>query len=264
MPEAWVSGGDYEPYIGRWSRLVAAQFLDWLSVPSAARWLDVGCGTGALTAAILARCDPAQVIAVDPAEDYVSWAGRHISGRVRFMAGDAAHLPDDLFDAVVSGLVLNFVPDVGAAIQSMCRRASRDGVVAAYVWDDAGRMELIRYFWDAAVALDPDAAALDEGLRFPVCHPDRLEALWRAAALEGVSSRAIDIRTVFGSFDDYWQPFLGGQGPAPGYCMSLDQTRRDALRELIRQRLRVAPDGSIRLIARAWAIRGSSRRGPGA
>jgi SAM-dependent methyltransferase len=260
MPEVWASGDDYEPYVGRWSRLVAVEFLAWLGVPSARRWLDVGCGTGALTAAILARHDPAGVVGIDPSAGYVSWAARHLGDRrARFLVGSAVQLPDGPFDAVVSGLMLNFVPDAMAAVQAMRAAASRDGVVAAYVWDYAGRMELMRYFWDAAIALDPGAAALDEGARFPMCAPGRLEALWRDAGLAEVSSRAVDVPAVFPGFDDYWGPFLGGQAPAPGYCMSLDETRRAALREHIRQRLPAAPDGSIHLIARAWAVQGRAR-----
>jgi SAM-dependent methyltransferase len=260
MPEVWGSGDDYEPYVGRWSRLVAAGFLAWLGVPSARRWLDVGCGTGALTAAILARHDPAGVVGIDPSVGYVSWAARHLGDpRARFLVGSAVQLPDGPFDAVVSGLMLNFVPDAMAAVRAMRAAASRDGVVAAYVWDYAGRMELMRYFWDAAIALDPEAAALDEGARFPICAPERLEALWRDAGLAEVSSRAVDVPTVFSGFDDYWGPFLGGQAPAPGYCMSLDENRRAALREHIRQQLPAAPDGSIHLIARAWAVQGRAR-----
>ena len=258
MPDVWASGDEYEPYVGRWSRLVAVEFLEWLEVPAGCRWLDVGCGTGALTAAVLTRCDPAAVVGVDPSEGYVAWTASHVTDpRVRFEVGDATHLPDGPFDAVVSGLVLNFVPDPAAAVQALTA-AAPGGVVAAYVWDYAGRMELMRHFWDAAVALDPHAEPLDEGARFPICQPDRLEKQWRDAGLTGVSSRAIDVPTVFRDFDDYWTPFLGGQAPAPGYCMSLDDDRRAALREYIRDRLPTAGDGSISLIARAWAVRGAT------
>lgn len=256
MSDVWASGDEYEPYVGRWSRLVAAEFLEWLDVSPRRRWLDVGCGTGALTSAILTHCDPAAVVGVDPSEGYVAWTASHVTdARARFAVGDATHLPDGPFDAVVSGLVLNFVPDPAAAVRAMAAVAP-SGRVAAYVWDYAGRMELMRYFWDAAVALDPDATPLDEGVRFPICQPDRLEELWRDAGLTEVSSRPIDVPTVFRDFGDYWTPFLGGQAPAPGYCMALDDDRRAALRERIRDRLPIAPDGSISLIARAWAVRG--------
>ncbi len=198
------------------------------------------------------------MLGVDPSEAYVAWAAAHVEDRrVRFAVADATHLPAGPFDAVVSGLVLNFVPDAAAAAAAM-RDAAPHGLVAAYVWDYAGRMELMRHFWDAAVALDSAAEELDEGVRFPICHPDRLEAVWRDADLSDVASRPIDVPTVFRDFDDYWSPFLGGQAPAPGYAMSLTEQRRAALRELIRERLPVAGDGSISLIGRAWAVRGAA------
>ena len=139
----------------------------------------------------------------------------------------------------------------------MVRVVRPGGIVAAYVWDYAGRMELMRYFWDAAVELDPAAGALDEGLRFPLCQPAPLAELFEGAGLQRVEGREIEVPTRFKDFDDYWSPFLGGQGPAPGYAMSLDEPRRAALRELIRSRLPIAADGSISLVARAFAVRGT-------
>jgi SAM-dependent methyltransferase len=158
---------------------------------------------------------------------------------------------------VVSGLVLKFLPSPERAVAEMVRVTRPGGVVAAYVWDYAGRMGLIRHFWDGAVALDPGARERDEGRRFPLCDPDRLDALFRTAGLGLVASRAIDVPTAFRDFDDYWQPFLGGQGPAPGYAMGLDEGRRAAPRDHIRSRLPISPDGSIHLVARAWAVRGT-------
>jgi hypothetical protein len=125
------------------------------------------------------------------------------------------------------------------------------------VWDYAGKMELMRHFWDAAIALDPGAAALDEGIRFPLCHPDALAKVFVDGGLHAVEVTAIDIATPFADFDDYWQPFLGGQGPAPTYAMSLDETAREQLRAGIQERLPVATNGSIALMARVWAIRGT-------
>jgi len=256
MRAVWASGDAYEPYVGRWSRAVAAEFLAGLGVGPGRRWLDVGCGTGALSGAILMDCEPAEVVGIDPSEGYVAWAAAHVNDpRAQFEVTDATHLPDGPFDAVVSGLVLNFVPDPAAAVTAMCEAAA-SGVVGAYVWDYADRMELMRYFWDAAVALDPAAAELDEGVRFPICRPERLEALWREAGMTEISSRAIDVPTIFRDFDDFWSPFLGGQAPAPGYAMSLDEGRRAILRERIRSMLPIEQDGSIRLVARAWAVRG--------
>jgi len=138
------------------------------------------------------------------------------------------------------------------------RRVCRPGgIVAAYVWDYSGRMELVRHFWDAAVALDPRASELDEGRRFPLANPTVLATLLRDAGLRDVETLAIEVPTIFRDFDDYWSPFLGGQGPAPSYLMSLDEERRTRLREGLRARLPLGSDGSVSLTARAWAARGT-------
>ena len=160
-------------------------------------------------------------------------------------------------DVVVAGLVLNFVPDPVVALAEMRRVARPGGVIAAYVWDYAGKMELMRYFWDAAVALDPGALELDEGRRFPLAAPGPLRAAFEGAGLEAVDVRSIDVPTVFASFDDYWTPFLSGVGPAPGYVVGLDDRARSALRDRLQATLPIASDGSIHLIARAWAVRGA-------
>lgn len=258
MTGAWARGDSYEPYVGRWSRLVAAEYLDWLSVGHQKRWLDIGCGTGALMAAILTRCDPVEVVGIDPSEDYIRWARTRIQDdRARFFVADATHLPPGASDVVVSGLVLNFMPDPRAALAAM-RARSPKGIVAAYVWDYSGGMELIRRFWDAAVFLDPAASDLDEGVRFPICRPERLGALWRDHGVVNVATRAFDVPTIFRDFNDYWTPFLGGQGPAPGYAMALDEERRNELRDRVRALLPIAADGSISLTARAWGVCGRS------
>jgi hypothetical protein len=138
----------------------------------------------------------------------------------------------------------------------MRRSVRPGGTVAVYVWDYAGEMQLMRHFWDAAAALNPAAGALDEGSRFPICKQEALRTLFAQAGLAGIQERAIDLPTVFRDFDDYWSPFLGGQGPAPGYCVSLPETEREALRQRLRAELPTAPDGSIHLMARAFAVRG--------
>jgi trans-aconitate methyltransferase len=256
---SWASGEAYEPYVGRWSRRVAREFLGWLSVEPGRQWLDVGCGTGALTETILAMTEPSRVHGIDPSEAYVDHARRTVNDRrATFEVGDAMSIPsaDERFDAVVSGLVLNFVPEAARATAEMIRVATPGGVVAAYVWDYADDMQLMRYFWDAAVALDAAAKELDEGVRFPLCRPEPLQTLFQQAGLVDVDGRAIDIPTPFRDFDDYWTPFLGGQAPAPAYAVSLPEDRRNALRDEIRSTLPIAADGRIDLHARAWAVRG--------
>jgi SAM-dependent methyltransferase len=262
--DRWDCGEPLERYVGRWSRLVAREFLAWLDVPAERRWLDVGCGPGALARTILERAAPRAVDGVDRSEGYLAHAREHVRDpRARFEVGDAQALPPaaEPYDAAVSGLLLNFLPRPELAAQGLTRAVWPGGVAGSYVWDYAGRMELMRHFWDAAGALDPAARDLDEGRRFPLCHPEPLARLFREAGLDGVATRAIDVPTVFADFDDYWSPFLGGQGPAPGYAMALDEGRRGVLRERIRAGLPIGPDGSIHLIARAWAVRGV-RPGP--
>ncbi len=253
----WADGNAYESYVGRWSRRVAVKFVGWLEVPHGLRWLDVGCGTGALTSTILAIARPSEATGVDPSENFLAIARESVPGAT-FQQGDARALPVAAAsaDVIVSGLALNFVPSPGSAVAEFARVARPGATVAAYVWDYADGMAMMRYFWDAAADLDPEAARIEEGLRFPLCRPDPLRLLWTDAGLGEVAVTAIEIPTVFVDFDDYWSPFLGGQGPAPGYLASLPEQGRIALREQLRLRLPRATDGSIPLTARAWAVRG--------
>jgi len=242
-----------------WSRLVARQFLQWLSVPTGGKWLDVGCGTGVLSKTILESAEPAKIKGIDRSEGFVNFAKEHVRDeRVEFEVGDAESLTFDSasFDTAVSGLVLNFVPHPERALAEMARVTRPNGVVAVYVWDYAEGMQLIRHFFDAAIELDPKADELDEGSRFPICQPAALRQLFESTGLRNVEVRPIEVPTIFRDFDDYWRPFLGGQGPAPSYAMSLSEERRAALRERIRASLPFNSDGSISLIARAWAARG--------
>jgi SAM-dependent methyltransferase len=259
LPDVWAAGDAYEPYVGRWSRLVAREFVGWLAIPPNQRWLDVGCGTGAVTQTILADGQPATVIGVDQSEGFVATARKRITDpRGALRVGDAQKLPveDAVADIAVSGLVLNFIPDPARAVAEMRRAVRPRGTVALYVWDYAGEMQLMRRFWDAVVALDPSKQDLDEGRRFPICQPHALTALLQGAGLQHTQTRVIDVPTVFRDFDDYWSPFLGGQGPAPTYCAALSEERQAQLRERLRATLPAATNGSIHLMARAFAVRG--------
>jgi SAM-dependent methyltransferase len=257
--DPWTSSKDYELYVGRWSRLVAHEFLNWLNVGPGCRWLDVGCGSMALSQTILAEADPRYVKGIDQSESYISYARQTSRDRrVHFEIGDAQTLSDDsaTYDAVVSGFVLNFIYNPAQSLSEMMRVVKPGGLVATYVWDYAGKMQMLRHFWNAAAALDPNAADLDEGRRFPLCRPRPIKELFRSAGLKQIEVRAIDISTDFKDFDDYWSPFMCGQGPAPGYVLSLSEEKRVALRQRIRSGLPVALDGSIPLVARSWAVRG--------
>lgn len=255
----WTAGDLYEGYMGRWSRNVAREFINWLAVSAGSQWLDVGCGTGALSQTILQLADPARIKGIDRSVGFVNFARERVRDeRVHFEVGDAESLTDDpeSFDAVVSGLVLNFIPRPERALAEMKQVMKTGGVVAVYVWDYAEGMQFIRHFFDAAIALDAKAAEHDEGPRFPICHPDALRNLFESTGLKDVEVRAIEIPTVFRNFDDYWNPFLAGVGPAPAYAMSLSDEHLSVLRERIRAGLPVSVDGSIPLSARAWAARG--------
>ena len=257
--EVWASGNVYEPYVGRWSRLVARDFIKSLALPQGGEWLDVGCGTGALSETILTTSNPKKVKGIDRSDDFVEFARNRVKDpRAEFEVGDAQALPvdSDSYDAVVSGLVLNFVPQPNQMVAEMKRAVRRGGTVALYIWDYAGKMQMMRHFWNAAAALDPAAQDLDEGRRFPICNPDELSKLFQDAGLAEIEARPIDISTDFKDFDDYWLPFLGGQAPAPKYAMSLPEEQRARLRERLHSSLPFALDGSIPLVARAWAVRG--------
>jgi SAM-dependent methyltransferase len=250
----WSSGDIYESYVGRWSRLVAEEFVGWLDQPDGLRWLDVGCGTGALSSTVLRTAAPAEVVGVDPSAGFVDYARRTIDDeRARFEVRSAAELTDEQFDVVVSGLVLNFIPDREDALRRMCSIAR---TVAVYVWDYADGMQLMKFFWDAVADLVPGGRDHDEGVTFPFCNPDGLTRLFTAAGFEDVTTRAIVVPTAFESFDAYWKPFLGGQGVAPAYLRSLDEPTQTTLREALRERLPTASDGSISLTARAYAVKG--------
>src|SRR5918993_2731376 len=257
VSDRWEQGDAYERYVGRWSRPIAGQFLTWLDAPRGIRWLDVGCGAGALTEAILDECEPTSVVGVEPSAGFLETARARLGDRAALLQGDAAHLPvtDASAEVVVSGLVLNFVPDPDAALAEFVRVAAPGGTIGAYVWDYAEGMRMMREFWDIAAEVDRDGAALDESARFPICRPDALAALFSRATGDDAVVVPLDANAVFADFDDYWQPFLGGQGAAPAYVMALDDDRRAAIRERLRERLPVRRDGTIELATRAWAVR---------
>lgn len=255
----WEAGENYEPFMGRWSRLLARTFCLWLVAPADLDWIDVGCGTGALSQAILDTSRPRQVVGVDPSVGFVTYARARISGgRTHFLVADARAIPlaTTCADAVAAGLVLNFVPRPSDAVAEMKRLTRAGGIVAAYVWDYSGQMDLLNTFWDAATALEPAAVAFREHNRSPLAGSESLTALFADVGLTAITVQPLEVTMDFRDFDDYWRPFLGGQGPAPSYVSSLDVTRRAALKAYLRSSLPINADGSIRLHARAWAVRG--------
>jgi SAM-dependent methyltransferase len=257
--DAWSAGEAYDRYMGRWSRAIAPLFLDWLAAPKGARWLDVGCGTGALSGAVIAACAPQSIHGVDPSDGFVAQARADVADpRASFSVGDAQALAaaDASVDAAVSGLVLNFVPDKPKALAEMARVVRPGGALGFYVWDYPGAgVGFMHAFWSAAAALDPAAAALNEAARFPDCTHAGVCALAEQGGWRAPESTALEAPAVFADFDDFWRPFTLGAGPAPGYCVSLAPEAREALRQRLSDTLPRQRDGAIHTTLRAWAVK---------
>ena len=257
--DTWSSGDPYEFFMGRWSRLMAPEFLKWLNLAKNLSWLDLGCGTGALSEAIIKNCKPAHLYCIEPSADFLAKAKERLGNKAECLIGTATNipLPDNKVDIAVSGLALNFFPDLAAALAEMKRVIKPNGIIAAYVWDYSGKMEFLRRFWDAAAEVAEKTKGLDEGIRFPICNPDKLKSAFQDAELSNIETDYLTIETIFKDFEDYWNPFLGGQGPAPSYLASESSYIVGKIRFELQQNLPVEVDGSIRLLARAIAIRGT-------
>jgi ubiquinone/menaquinone biosynthesis C-methylase UbiE len=260
--DKWTSGVHYDHWMGRWSRLLAREFLKWLDLPAGLRWIDVCCGSGMVTEAIVERSAPASVVGVDASAEQITFACEHRAhSSVTFQIVDATALPfaDSSFDVAVCGLGLNYVPNAVLALKEFRRVTLYGGTVAVYVWDYAQGARFLREFWDTAVAIDSDAASFDQAQRFPICTQEGLRNLFEQAKLEDLTVHALDVLTRFTDFDDYWQPLLTGQGSAPNYLTTRDEQIRTAIRERLRATLPRTSAGAIELPARAWAIRGKKK-----
>jgi SAM-dependent methyltransferase len=251
----------YERFMGRWSRLVAPRFVDWADLPESGRILDVGSGTGSLAYAVAERRPQARVVGIDPSPEYVAYAAsrNRFPDRARFEVGDAQqlHFDDASFDAALSLVVFNFIPDPKKALEQLCRVAKPGGKLSAGVWDYGAGMRMLRMFWDAAVQSDPPAEKLDEK-HMPLCRAGDLSTLWTQGGLKDVREQSIDVSMKFESFADYWDPFLLGQGPAGSYVRRLDRETLQILRSESKRRLSLSSDNTpFELVARVWAVRGT-------
>jgi SAM-dependent methyltransferase len=257
--DRWTSGAKYEQWMGRWSRLLAREFLGWLNAPKRLRWLDLCCGSGIVTETILEASEPAAITGVDASSAQISFArDRRTHENVRFETGDAMALrfADASFDIAVCGLGLNFIPTPAQGLSELRRVVRPGGTIAVYVWDYEFGARFLRMFWDAARAVDGEAVAADQASRFPMCTDTGLTDLFEQASLHEIATRPLDIVTRFADFDDYWAPLMTGQGSAPNYLASRAKQIQGQIRERLRAALPAGRDGAIELPARAWAIRG--------
>ena len=255
---AATDGAAYEQVMGRWSRRLAEPFLDFAG-PVAGDCLDLGCGTGSLTAAILRRAPATRVTGLDFSPEYVACAqARPDTAGAEFRVGDACELPfpERRFDRVLSLLMLHFVPRAPDAVAEMRRVTRPGGVAAATVWDARGGMIANRLFWDTAAMFDPAADRLRaQNYVRPMTRPGELAAAWRTAGFADVAEAYLTIRMEFAGFDDFWGPYLAGQGTA--YVAGLDPATRERLREHVRRAyLDGEGDGPRSYACSAWAVRG--------
>ena len=258
VDDSWRSGIAYEKFMGRWSSVAAKKFLSYFDIPPDSCWLDVGCGTGSIAKLILEGNRPRKIIGIDSSSELILHAQRSIIDplvKFKVCQAESLNVDSNSIDAVVSGLVLNFISQPKLAISEMLRVTKPGGKIGIFLWDYQEGMQMLRYFWDAVVELNKNANEFDEGIRFPLCKKGHLESLFQEIGLKQFESTTIDITTVFKNFDDYWLPFLSKVGPAPSYVMSLDQKEKQKLKEQLFKTLPINDDGSISLAARAWAVK---------
>ena len=258
MKDSWEASDPNEYYMGRWSRLVAESFVAWLSPATRLNWLDIGCGSGALSEVIINNCKPAALTAIDQSKNFVKTTQKRLGSRAHCRVGNAPSLPlkESSVNIAVAGLVLNFIPEPEKALSEMRRVTCAGGMIAIYLWDYAGKMDFLRHFWDVAVEIKPESLNLHESNRFPDSNAVVLKKLFENAGFVNIETTSIEIATHFRDFDDYWKPFLGGQGPAPSFVLSMNEDEKSKLRNALRMRLPIGLDGSISMVARACAAKG--------
>jgi SAM-dependent methyltransferase len=255
----FAASAGYERFMGRWSRLLAPLHISFAGVKNGQRVLDVGTGTGSAALAAEASFPASEIVGIDPSEGFIAYARKNAkSARATFDVGDAQALKfaDASFDQTLALLVMNFIPDHNKAISEMRRVTRAQGIVSACVWDYDAGMQMLRFFWDEAVALDPAIEPKDER-HMKLSRQGQLANLWKAAGLVNVQEAPLVIDQAYASFNDYWEPFTKGAGPGGAYVVSLPPDRRQQLETNMRKRLLGdRQDGPFKLTARAWCVRG--------
>jgi SAM-dependent methyltransferase len=256
----FADGEAYERLMGRWSRLAGEIFLDWLDIPANVRWLDVGCGNGAFTAALIARCAPAEVIGIDPSEGQLSFARTRLGAKsAQFRIGDAQALPfgDDRFDVAVMALVITFLSDPGKAVSEMARVVRPGGWVGTYMWDVPGGGTPVHPIY---VAMESLGMPSPRPPGAEVSRRDAMQALWKDAGLESIETQVIRIPVMYSDFDDFWDSNTVPVGPQGKAIQEMSQTVRAQLRARLREQLPVGPDGRIAYTSFANAVKGRVAR----
>jgi trans-aconitate methyltransferase len=257
--ESWDDTAGYELYVGRWSRQLSADFIQWLRPKPGSTWLEIGCGTGALTSAILHGAKPAHVVAIDKSAAYLQQAQKELaSANVTFVTGDVESVaPTKRFDMISSGLVLNFLPHPAQSLRRLMHNLNPGGQLSSFVWDYAGHYQPMRYFWDAAGQIFETAAQYDAGIKFQICNPERLTSLFKSLGLTEIEVTNIERIATFDGFDDYWEPIAAAQGSVTEFMNTLSSGQKADLKETVRKRLPIAANGEIKLVLNALAIKGS-------
>jgi ubiquinone/menaquinone biosynthesis C-methylase UbiE len=254
---SWNDGQGYERFMGKWSRIAGRIFLDWLSLPAGLTWLDVGCGTGAFTETIQENCAAAEIVAIDPSASHVALGQSLVKDRgIRFEVADARSMPfeNGRFDAAVSALVLNFIPDRKKAVAEMRRVVRPGGIAAAYVWDFAGRSGTIAHL--NAGLREFQAVDTSGALNAESTSQGALKDLFVSAGLAKVETRPIEITVTYKNFDDYWESNTGFTSPAGNMVKALSDEKREQLKQIVKSKLPVDKDSSISYMARVNAVRG--------
>jgi SAM-dependent methyltransferase len=253
-------GEAYERLMGRWSRLAGEIFLDWFDIPANVRWLDAGCGNGAFTAALIARCAPVEVIGIDPSEGQVSFARTRPEAKsAQFRIGDAQALPfgDDRFDVAVMALVITFLSDPGKAVSEMARVVRPGGWVGTYMWDVPGGGTPVHPIY---VAMESLGMPSPRPPGAEVSRRDAMQALWKDAGLESIETQVIQIPVIYSDFDDFWDSNTVPVGPQGKAIQQMSQTVRAQLRARVREQLPIGPDGRIAYTSFANAVKGRVSR----
>ncbi len=253
----FADGKAYERLMGRWSQLAGAQFLDWLDAPANLKWIDVGCGNGAFTEVLIARCAPLSVMGVDPSEGQIAFARTRPGAKLaEFRVCDAQALPfpDKSFDAASMALAISFLPDPNKAVSEMARVVRPGGIVATYMWD---------FLQGGGTPLTPLGVAIQSLGLPPLARPnpeasrrETLQTIWEQAGLRSVATRAIHIRVSFSDFDDYWASNSVPVGPSGKALAEMSPPQREAVKARLREQLPIAADGTISYDAVANAVKG--------